>query len=167
MPVKKKARANAVPLIVEDHPDDYEGYPFITLIQYRRVHVLAIVDNSDEQVIKSYVLDMCGPERVDEQKIIEIAASWYKNHRTEHPLSVEFSRRGVTSEAGRIYRTFNIEFVTRVIGPLPRFEMTETVRVKRRKRKPVPQGVEVIKRPVNVTQFPFMMMSERTKNRPY
>ncbi len=167
MPVKKKARTNAVPLIVEDHPDDYEGYPFITLIQYRRSHVLAIVDNSDDQSIKSYVLDLCGPERVDEQKIIEIATSWYKNHKSEHPLSVEFSRRGITGEAGRIYRTFNIEFVTRVIGPLPRFEMMETVRVKRRKRKPIPTGVEIVKRSINVAQFPFVQQSERTKNCPY
>lgn len=167
MPTKKKARVNAVPLIVEDHPDEYEGYPFITLIQYRRSHVLSIVDNSDEQSIKSYVLDLCGPERVDEQKVIEIAASWYKTNRANHPLSVEFSRKGFTAEAGRIYRTFNIEFVTRVIGPLPRFEMSETIKVKRRKRKSVPTGVEVVKKPVNVMQFPFVLASERTKNRPY
>lgn len=167
MPVKKKVRAAAVPLIIENHPDEYMGYPFITLIQYRRSHVLAIVDNSDDQVIKSYVLDLCGPERVDEQKIIAIAAIWYKSHRTEHPLSVEFSRKGITGEAGRIYRTFNIEFVTRVIGPLPRFEMLETIRVKRRKRKSVPQGVEVVKRTINITHFPFIQLPKETKNRPY
>lgn len=167
MPVKKKTRASAVPLIIEDHPENYTGYPFITLIQYRKSHVLAIVDNSDDSVIKSYVLDLCGPERVDEQRIIEIAASWYKNHKTEHPLSVEFSRRGATGEAGKIYRSFNIEFVTRVIGPLPRFEMMETTRIKRRKRKPIPQGVEVVKRTLDVTQFPFVHLSKPTTNRPY
>lgn len=171
MATKKKARTNAVPLIVEEHPKEYVGYPFITLIQYtaghKRSHVLSIVDNSDDQSIKSYVLDLCGPERVDEQKIIDIAGSWYKNNRTNHPLSIEFSRKGFTSEAGRIYRTFNVEFVTRVIGPLPRFEMSETIKIKRRKRKPVPTGVEVVKKPVNVTQFPFMLLPERTQNRPY
>lgn len=167
MSSKKKTRANAVPLIVEDHPDEYLGYPFITLIQYRRNHVLAIVDNSDNQSIKSYVLDLCGPERVDEQKIIEIAAFWYKHHKTEHPLSVEFSRKGITGEAGRIYRTFNIEFVTRVIGPLPKFEMAETVRIKRRKRKAVPKGVEIVKRSINVAQFPFIQLTKETKNRLY
>jgi len=151
MPVKKKTRANVAPLIVEAHPDTYEGYPFITLIQYRRAHVLALVDNSDEQVIKSYVLDYCGPERVDEEKLIAVAAIWYKDFKTQHPLSIEFSRRGLTAEAGRIYRSFNIEFVTRVIGPLPRFEMSETIRVKRRKRKAVPQGVEIVRR---VIPFP-------------
>lgn len=146
MAVKKKTRAGAVPLIVENHPDDYQGYPFITLIQYRKSHVLSIVDNSDDQSIKLYVLDLCGPEHVKEEKVIEIAAQWYETSRTLHPLSVEFSRRGVTSETGRIYRTFNTEFVTRVIGPLPRFEMNEIIRVKRRKRKPVPPGVEIHRR---------------------
>lgn len=155
MSVKKKTKTTAAPLIIEDHPESYSGYPFITLIQYRRNHVLAIVDNSDQHNIKSYVLDLCGPEQVDEQKIIEIAAIWYKNHRNDHPLSVEFSRRGITGEVGKIYRSFNIEFVTRVIGPLPKFEMTETVKIKRRKRKSIPRGVEVIKRTVDLTKFPF------------
>ncbi len=151
MPVKKKTRTNVAPLIVEAHPAEYTGYPFITLIQYRRAHVLALVDNSDDQVIKSYVLDYCGPERVNEENLIQVASIWYKDFRTQHPLSIEFSRRGLTAEAGRIYRSFNIEFVTRVIGPLPRFEMSETIRVKRRKRKPVPQGVEIVRR---VIPFP-------------
>lgn len=162
MAVKKKTRAGAVPLIVESHPDDYQGYPFITLIQYRKSHVLSIVDNSDDQSIKLYVLDMCGPENVKEEKIIEIAAQWYETSRTQHPLSVEFSKRGVTSETGKIYRTFNTEFVTRVIGPLPRFEMSEIIRVKRRKRKPISPNVEVHKK-----VLPFIMLETKTKNRPY
>lgn len=162
MPVKKKARANVAPLIIEAHPEEYTGYPFITLIQYRRAHVLALVDNSNDQVIKSYVLDYCGPERVDEERLIQVASIWYKDFKTQHPLSVEFSRRGITAEAGRIYRSFNIEFVTRVIGPLPRFEMSETIRVKRRKRKAVPTGVEIVRRVI-----PFIKLDEKTKNRPY
>lgn len=161
MAVKKKTRAGAVPLIVENHPADYEGYPFITLIQYRKTHVLAIVDNSDDASIKLYVLDLCGPERVREENIIEVAAHWYETDRARHPLSIEFSRRGLTSETGRIYRTFNTEFVTRVIGPLPKFEMSEVIRVKRRKRKPVPPNVEIHKKaPAKVVDLP-------TKNRLY
>ncbi len=145
MAAKKKSRAGTVPLIVESHPTDYTGYPFITLIQYRKNHVLAIVDNSDDQSIKLYVLDLCGPERVKEEKIIEVAAHWYETSKTVHPLSVEFSKRGLTQEAGKIYRTFNTEFVTRVIGPLPRFEMSEVTRIKRRKRKPLSPGVQIHK----------------------
>lgn len=150
MAVKKKTRAGAVPLIVESHPADYQGYPFITLIQYRKTHVLSIVDNSDDQSIKLYVLDLCGPEHVKEEKVIEIAAQWYEVSKTQHPLSVEFSKRGVTSETGKIYRTFNTEFVTRVIGPLPRFEMSEIIRVKRRKRKPISPNIEIHRRVITL-----------------
>lgn len=168
MAVKKKARAGAVPLIVESHPDDYQGYPFITLIQYRKTHVLSIVDNSDDQSIKLYVLDLCGPEQVKEEKVIEIASQWYESARTQHPLSVEFSKRGITNETGRIYRTFNTEFVTRVIGPLPRFEMSEVIRVKRRKRKPISPNVEIHKSNKVITlQDCFIRLDPKTKNRPY
>lgn len=143
MAVKKKTRAGAVPLIVEAHPSDYHGHPFITLIQYRKTHVLSIVDNSDEQTIRLYVLDLCGPENVKEEKVIETAVEWYEGSRLLYPLSVEFSKRGMTSETGKIYRTFNTEFVTRVIGPLPHFEMSEVLRVKRRKRKPLSPNIEI------------------------
>lgn len=145
MATKKKNRTNAVPLIVENHPADYDGYPFITLIQYRKSHVLSIVDNSDDENIHLYVLDLCGPENVKEEKVIEVASNWYDVSKNVHPLSVEFSRRKLTSEMGRIYRTFNTEFVTRVIGPLPHFEMNEVIRVKRRKRKPIQAQIEIQK----------------------
>lgn len=146
MVIKKKSRQGAAPLIIEGHPTTYTGYPFITLIQYRKSHVLAIVDNSDNQTIKSYVLDLCPPEKVNEELIIEVASYWYNNTRTQYPLSIEFSKRGMSGESGKIYRTFNIEFVTRVIGPLPRFEMMEVTRVKRRKRKPISPHVEITKK---------------------
>lgn len=164
MTVKKKTRAGYVPLIVESHPSEYNGYPFITLIQYRKTHVLSIVDNSNDQSIKLYVLDLCGPEHVKEENIIEIAAGWYETARNEHPISVEFSKRGITGEAGKIYRTFNTEFVTRVIGPLPRFEMNEITRIKRRKRKPIPANIEIHRKVVNL---PINFHNGPTINPPY
>ena len=146
MATKKRVRGNPIPLIVEEHPADYSGYPFITLIQYRNDHVLSIVDNATDKVIKAYILDMCGPAQVNEEQVIGIAASWYETNREQFPLSIEFSRLGLTSEVKNIYRTLNIEFVTRVIGPLPRFEMSEVHSVKRRRRKAVPAGTNVQKK---------------------
>ena len=150
MATKKRVRGNPIPLIVEEHPADYSGYPFITLIQYRNDHVLSIVDNATDKVIKAYILDMCGPAQVNEEQVIGIAASWYETNREQFPLSIEFSRLGLTSEVKNIYRTLNIEFVTRVIGPLPRFEMSEVHSVKRRRRKAVPAGTNVQKKILQV-----------------
>jgi len=148
--VKKRTRGNPVPLIVEPHPADYDGYPFITLIQYRKEHVLAIVDNADDKTIRSFVLDLCSPAQVDEEQVIRVATDWYEHRRDRYPISFEFSRLGIASATGKILRSFNTEFVTRVIGPLPRFDMSEVQSVKRRRRKPVPHGVEINRKVVQL-----------------
>jgi hypothetical protein len=140
-----KQTSKTAPLVVESHPASYAGYPFITLIQYRNQHFLTIVDNADDECIKAFVLDMCGPEKVNEEVIIEVAAHWYKNNGTKYPISIEFSRLGLTTNLSKIYRTYNIEFVSRIIGPVPRFDMTNVKSVKRRRRKAISPGIKVIK----------------------
>ena len=142
----KRTRGNPIPLIVEKHPDGYTGYPFITLLQYQDKHLLSIVDNIDKKTVKSFILDLCGPEQVNEELLINIADDWYEHRRDKFPLSFEFSRLGVSEEMNKIYRTFNIEYITRVIGPLPKFEMAEIRSVKRRRKKSIPIGMEVKKR---------------------
>ena len=151
--MKKRTRGNPIPLIVEDHPEDYDGYPFITLLQYRKEHVLTLIDNADEKQIRHFALDLCGPAKVNEERLIEVAKSWWENRREQYPISFEFSRLGMTNEVCSIYRTYNIEYVTRVIGPLPKFQMSETTSVKRRKRKAVPEGVAIVTHVTHLTQY--------------
>jgi hypothetical protein len=141
--MKKRTRGNPMPLIIEEHPANYDGYPFITLIQYRDEHFLSVVDNADDKTINAFILDWCGPEGIDEDTFVRLVSGWWENSRERFPISFEFSRLGITQSTSRIYKTFNIEFVTRVIGPLPKFDMSETSSVKRRKRKAVPEGMEV------------------------
>jgi len=146
MAIKKRTRGNSVPLIVENHPEDYNGYPFITLIQYRNQHFLTIIDNATDKHVKAFVLDLCGPAQVDEEMIINTTIEWFKNSRDKYPISFEFSRLGVSNDTAKIYRSFNIEFITRAIGPLPRFEMGEVYSTKRRRRKPIPNELQVQKK---------------------
>ena len=144
MATKRSKRGNPVPLIVEPHPAGYDGYPFITLIQYRKEHTLALVDNVDDKVVKAYALDMCGPAGVDEEMLISVAKHWYDaGGLTKHPVSITLSQFGLSETCQAIYRTFNVEFITRVIGPLPRFEMKAVKSVKRRRRKQLSPGIEV------------------------
>ena len=90
------------------------------------------------------MLDLCGPENVNEESIISVASDWYTENKTRYPLSFEFSKLGLTNEAGKIYRAFNVEFITRVIGPMPKFPMDAIRSIKRRRRKPIPPNVIVI-----------------------
>ena len=142
-PKATAAEKKAAPLIVEPHPADYTGFPFITLIQYRKQPMLAIVDNADDSTMRVFVLDLCGPEGVNEEDIIAIASEWHDTNRSSYPISIEFSRRGVISSTSKIYRALNIEFVSRVIGPVPKYPMGDVKSVKRRRRKPLPVGVEI------------------------
>ena len=139
---RRNRKANHVPLIVEPHPENYNGYPFITLIQYREKQILAVVDTATDKQIKAFVLDLCGPEGLDEEIVVSIIADWYDEKGEKYPISVEFSRLGIAGKMSKICRTFNTDFVTRVIGPLPKFNMTETKSIKRRRRKGLPAGME-------------------------
>ena len=148
-----KVKKILAPLLLEPHPKDYTGLPFLTLIQYRKQPVLTIVDNVDDQTLKVYVLDLCGPEGVNEELMVMVAAEWYEHNRTNYPISVEFSKRGMTGDASRVYKSFNIEFVSRVIGPISRFPMDAAKSVKRRRRKAVPVGCEIASNVLHLNQF--------------
>lgn len=134
-----------LPFILEDHPETYNGYPFITLIQYKQQHILSIVDNLDTKNLKGFVIDLCGPSEVDEQLIISVADHWYDTNRTRYPLSFEFSKRGLTKESSKIYRTYSIESITRVIGPVYVFPMDDVQKIKRRKRREIGPAIEITK----------------------
>lgn len=141
--IKKKTKNAHVPLLIEQHPIDYTGFPVITLVQYRKLPMLVLVDNMDNDSLKVFHLDMCGPEGVDETLIIEVANEWFTNNRTQYPLSVEFSIRGLTNISSKIYRTLNSEFISRVIGPVSHFPMNKVRSVKRRRRKALPPNIEI------------------------
>lgn len=141
--VKRKRKGNHVPLIVEPHPDDYNGYPFITLIQYRDIHELTVIDNATDKTITAFVLDRCGPEGLNEEVVISIAAEWYEVSSGSYPLSFEFSKRGIAGPMSAILMKYPTDFVSRIIGPLPKFNMTENRSVRRRRKKQVPDGMEI------------------------
>ncbi len=138
-----RTKKNAIPLFVEPHPKDYTGLPFITLIQYRKTPLLAIIDNITDSMIQAYVLDWCGPEDIREDILLTIVSDWYYNNRQNYPISVEFARRGMTDQLSKIYKTLNIEFISRVIGPINKFSMTTVKSVKRRRKKVISDGIEV------------------------
>lgn len=139
----EKGKKRQVPLIVEQHPDDYTGLPFITLIQYNKQSHLTIIDNAVEKTINAFVLDLCGPEDIDQQALFEVVTEWYENNRDNHPLSIAFSMLGLTGTVSGIYKTFNIDFVSRVIGPMPKFNMQPQKSIRRRKRKDIPKNATI------------------------
>ena len=130
---------HSAPLYAEAHPEGYDGCPFITMIQYNKRTLLTIVDNIDDTNIRAYVIDLCGPQGVDIEGVLTVAEYWYNNNRDKHPVSIEFSRNDLTEITSLIYRSFNLEYVSRLVGPLTVFDMKPTKATRRRKRKDIPQ----------------------------
>jgi hypothetical protein len=143
-PSSKSPRRTHVPLIIESHPKDYNGYPFLTLIQYKNIPMLVIIDNIDDDSIKAFVLDLCDPEDINKGLILQIATDWYENDRENFPISIAFSRLGIVAHTSRIYRVLNTEMVSRVIGPAFRFPIYEVKSVRRRRKKQISTNVEIV-----------------------
>lgn len=134
---------SVTPLLVEQHPKDYTGFPFITLIQYHTTPMLCIVDNIVNNTLRTFVLDLCAPQSVDEATIVASAQEWYDLHRHNYPISIHFSKTGLSAQTTKIYRSLNVDFVARAIGPVPKYPIVATGNAKRRKRKPLPPSVKV------------------------
>lgn len=130
-------KSKIIPLIKEPHPENYSGCPFLTLIEFKNVPLITIVDNYYQDVISAYVLDHCDPEGIDQSLILQAAEDWFINSRTQYPLSFHFSKNDMTEVTSKIYRTYQAEYVTRAIGPVPSFAMDEVISIRRRRRRDV------------------------------
>ena len=135
-----------LPLIVEKYPADYDGYPFITLLEYNKQVYLTIVNNCTSDMITAYVLDLCNAENIPEKDIVEITRMWYETQRQNYPISIEFSKMNLTEKYSRILRSFNVEFVTRVVGTLPQYNFTKVKKVRRRRKRAISQSIRIDKR---------------------
>jgi hypothetical protein len=134
----------ACPLIIEPHPATYTGFPFITLLQYHKELVLVIVDNVTDDYIKAYVLDLCGAAGIDEEELISYAADWHNTYQCRMPFSVFLSLRGVAHQMAGICRSYSVEFVARVIGPVQKFPFSAPKNTRKRRRKVVPTNRSVV-----------------------
>lgn len=132
-----------IPTLIIEHVSDRGNLHLLSLLEHRRDRYLVIVDNIDDENITAYVLDYAQQEGVDLRTFIGIAEEWLERSKGEYPLSFELSRLGLTEVARRIYKTFDLAYVTRLVGRSFQYDLTTPIRVRRRRASRVPAGVEV------------------------
>lgn len=115
----------------------------LSMLEHRREKYLVIVDNIDDETITAYVLDYAQQEGIDLPLFIKIAEEWLKKSNGSYPLSFEFSRLGLTPATRQIYKSFDIAYVTRLVGRAFSIDLTTPVRIRRRRATKIPNGVEV------------------------
>lgn len=132
-----------IPSLIIEHVSDRGNLNMLSMLEHRRDRYLVIVDNIDEDNITAYVLDYAQQESIDLSLFIKIAEEWLEKSNGEYPLSFELSRRGLTEATRRIYKTFDLAYVTRLVGRAFSFDLTTPIRIRRRRATKIPTGVEI------------------------
>lgn len=130
-------------LVPEEYPENYNGYRFISLIKYMDKPQITIIDNIINDVIHAYVLDECQPANLDERVIVSHGKTWYDDFSHLIPFSVYLSRNNVV-EYSNIVKCFPVDYVSRVLGPLFVFNMGNPTKIKRKRKKDIPDNIEIL-----------------------
>lgn len=127
------------PPLVFEFLEDPMNHQFLTLIEYKRVRYLTVVENVVNDEIHAYVLDNLAAEGLDQQWFISVTTRWFYGASDRYPLSFEFTKLGQGDVIKKVMKTFNINSTSRVIGKLFVFDTSVKPKVRRRK---VQQHVE-------------------------
>ena len=134
--------AKTPPLIFEGL-EAPENYLFLTLIEYKKVRYLTIVENMVDNEIQAYVLDNLAAEQIDHEWFLSIATRWFYAASDRYPLSFEFAKLGHSHVIKKVLKTFNVNSTSRVIGKLFTYPINSKPKVKKRKIIPLPEAIEI------------------------
>lgn len=134
--------SKAPPLIFEELQDS-SNLIYLTLIEFKKVKYLTIVENVIEDEVQAYILDNLAAEGIDQDWFLSVATRWYYSASDRYPLSFEFAKMGAGDAVKNILKTYNINSISRVIGKLFVFPINAKPKVKRRKVNVIPEAIEV------------------------
>lgn len=135
-----------IQLIPESYPENYNGYKFISLIKYNERSQITIIDNVISDNIHAFVLDECQALNLDETVLISYAEDWYSKESDKLPFSIFLSKNNIGMEYYNTIKCFPLDFVSRVLGPLFIFNMGNPMKVKRKRKKDIPDNIEIVYR---------------------
>lgn len=93
--------------------------------------------------MSAYVLDHAQQEKLNLEQLLSAMIRWFYSGSHNHPLSFEFSRLGVSPVTNKIYKTFELSHVTRLVGNGFQFELNAPPKIRRRRVQLIPAGAEV------------------------
>lgn len=135
--------AKAPPLIFESL-EDPQNLQFLTLIEYKKIKYLSIIENVIEDEIQAYILDQLSAESVNQDWFLSVATIWFYGASDRYPLSFEFAKLGKSDVARKILKTFNLNSTSRVIGKLFTYPINSKPKIKRRKASFIPETNDVV-----------------------
>lgn len=132
-----------IPNLIVEFASDSGNLYYLSVIEYRRENYLVIIDNITSEEIGAYVLDFAQQEKLDLKQLMSLVTYWFYRGAGQYPLSFEFSRLGITPATNRIYKTFELSHVTRLIGKDFRYDFETAPKIRRRRANKIPAGTEI------------------------
>jgi len=132
-----------IPTLEIEQISEKINHGVLSLVEYKTEEFLCVIDTMTPSVVGAYVLDYADQEHVDIAEFLTFVLRWYTDKRTEYPLSVEISKNGLTSKLSALYRTFDTNCISRVVGQAFGYQEEVKTEVKRRKAHPVPEGIAI------------------------
>lgn len=115
---------------------------YLSVIEYKRSNYLSIIDNVTPDEITAFVLDYVQQEGISIRDFLSMANLWYYKSSSKYPLSVELAKHGFTERIAPMVKTFDISYVSRVVGYPFSYNLIAK-KVKRRRVAVVPECVEI------------------------
>ena len=134
--------AKTPPIVFEDLADS-SNLIFLTLIEFKKVRYLTVIENVVDDEIQAYVLDTLNAEGIDQEWFMSVAIRWFYASSHRYPLSFEFAKLGKGDVVKKALKIFNINSTSRVIGKLFTYQLNAKPKVRRRKVITMPETFEV------------------------
>ena len=130
------------PLEVETIQNQANLY-LLSLIEYRRVEYTCIIDNVTPTDVRVFVVDTLHPDALTYNEIISEAIYWFYDTSERQQFSMHLAARGLHQSASPLYRTFDLNGVSRVVGKAFSFPELAKNKVKKRRVLPIQEGIEI------------------------
>jgi hypothetical protein len=132
-----------IPPLVIEYVTDPVNLFYLSLIEYKRDNFLSIIDNITKTDVSAFVLDFANQEKINTLNFFSVVTNWFYCSSHLHPLSFELSKTGLSDKMRPLFRTFDINSISRIIGNPFVFDFESITKVKRRKVNIIPSTVEI------------------------
>ena len=130
------------PLIIEKIIDDTNLY-FLSVIEFKRNEYLGIIDDITPTHVKAYTFENIRPNSIQANEFISTITRWYYAESFRMPLSIALSQQGLTRATAPLFKSFDINGVSRIVGNPFIFSHFTQSSTKKRKVLPIPEGIEI------------------------
>lgn len=130
---------NAPPLVIEAHPKEYDGVPWVTVIQYSNVPRLVVICTLEKDYLWAYSIESMTDEQRDVFYVV--MERYWEETLYDEPLHTRVGpdryliEKGLGPIFGSLLTAYTVENISRLIGPVryPQIDPPKS-QIRRRKR---------------------------------